>query len=264
MRRIVLTIAIAVLAVVGLSSIAIATSSGSPITRARLERSVTASFSNIYSQQATLLGHDGISPQSLDAKSMCDKGPGVSPSGPGTGWICLMSWKDPSVPMPSTGYGKFEVTVHTNGCYTVGSPSSLIGYQTITDAAGRTVNNPAYEYDACLNPHGDNTPTGVKFPSALTVTSTTATPDAHGHITVGLACATGLGGCSGTVTVTSSSAPVGTTPAPIGTAFFTMTEEAAENVPVTGTLPTDATQVTYTAHTTSGVAASPVTVSVQR
>ena len=256
MRRIIITFVIAILAAVGLGSVAIASSNGSAITQARLERSVVASFSNVYAQQAALLGHQGITPASLHAKAMCDKGPRVPQSGPGTSWNCLTSWTDPNVPMPPTGYGKLEVTVHSNGCYTVGSPSSLIGYQTLTDKRGRTVNNPAYEFDGCLDPNSSDTPTGVTFPSAVTVTSTTATPDPAGHLKVGLACGVGAGGCTGTVT-----ASVGT--AVVGTGSFAMTEQVTKNVAISGTLPADAKEVTYTVKTVHGVAPSPVTVPVQ-
>ena len=256
MRRTIITIVLALLAVVGLAAVAEATSTGSSITQPRLERSVAASFSNVYTQQAALLGHRGVTPGSLDAKAMCDKGPGVAQSGPGTSWICLMSWHDPNVPMPSTGYGKFELTVHSNGCYTAGAPSSMVGYQTITAADGRTVNNPAYEYDACLDPHSDNTPTGVTFPSALTVTSTTATLDASRHVSVALACATGAGGCAGTVTATADGRSIGSGP-------FKLTENATTEVPLPGAVPDGAKQVTYTVHSTAGVAPSPTTVPVQ-
>ena len=43
--------------------------------------------------------------------------------------------------MPPEGYGKFEVEVHSNGCYTAGGPSKLVGFQTITDTRGREVTN---------------------------------------------------------------------------------------------------------------------------
>ena len=33
-----------------------------------------------------------------------------------------MSWTDPKVPMPPEGYGKFELNVHSNDCYTAGGP----------------------------------------------------------------------------------------------------------------------------------------------
>lgn len=256
MRRIITTLVIALLAAIGLGGVAVATSGGSSITKARLEHSLTGSFSNVYALQAAVLGHQGVTPASLHAKAMCDKGPGVAQSGPGASWNCLMSWTDRNVPMPSSGYGKFELNVHSNGCYTVGSPSSLIGYQTLTDKRGRTVNNPAYEFDGCLDPSSDNTPTGVTFPSTLSVTSTTATPDAGRHITAGFACGVGAGGCQGTVTAT-----VGSTV--IGTGSFSMSEQATKNVAIDGTVPAGTPQVTYTVQTTKGVAPSPTTVKVQ-
>ena len=44
-----------------------------------------------------------------------------------------------------------------------------------------------------------------------------------------------------------------------------MTEEATTNLSIKGTLPADAKEVTYTVHTTKGVAPpSPATVPVQR
>lgn len=256
MRRIITTFVIAIVAAVALGGVAVATSGGSAITQGRLERSLTASFDNLYTQQAKLLGHRGITPASLHTKAMCDKGPGVAQSGPGTSWNCLMSWTDPNLPMPTTGYGKFELTVHSNGCYTVGSPSSLLGYQTITDKRGRTVNSPIYEFDGCLDPNAPSAPTGVTFPSALTITSTTATPSADRHIAASLACAVGKGGCSGTVTATAGSTVIGTAP-------FKLTEQATTNVRFPHPLPAGAKQVTYTVHESAGVAPSPATVPVQ-
>jgi hypothetical protein len=217
---------------------------------------VAASFSNVYTQEAALLGHRGVDPRSLHAQAMCDKGPGVAQSGPGTSWNCLMSWDDPSNPMPKTGYGKFELSVHSNGCYTVGSPSTLIGYQTITSARGRTVNNPAYEFDGCLDPSGDSSPTGVSFPSALTVTSTTAILDAQRHPGLDLACGVGAGGCSGSVTATAGGRS-------LGAVAFRLSEEATRHLTFTAPVPAGAQDVTFTVTTTAGVAPSPADLPVQ-
>jgi hypothetical protein len=257
MRRIILTFAVAIIAALGLGGVAVATSGGSTITVPRLDRAVAASFSNVYSQEAAIVGHQGVTPASMQAKAMCDKGPGATQSGPGTSWNCLMSWKDPSTPMPSTGYGKFELNVHSNGCFTVGSPSSLVGYQTITDTRGRTVNNPAYEFDVCLDPNTDNTPTGVTFPSALTITSTAAnvTPDRKAG--VDLACGVGAGGCVGTVTAQTD------TGVRLGTASFTMTEQATTHLTFPTAVPAGVKAITYTVTTTKGVAPSPSTLPVQ-
>ena len=165
MRRFIIS-ALAVLAVVVLvGGAAVAGSGGgSSVTRARLERSLPVAFAHLYVEHARLLGHD-VSAESLHAKAMCDKGGAVEADiGPGSNWNCLVSWKDPNDPMPPEGYGKFELDVHSNGCYTAGGPSKLVGYQTLTDTSGRVVTNPVSEFDGCFDPNGDNTPTGVVFP----------------------------------------------------------------------------------------------------
>lgn len=257
MRRTLFPIAAAALLVGGAGSVAVATSSGSAITKPRLESSVATTFDNVYSQEAALLGHKGVTPASMRTRIMCDKGPGVPQSGPGTSWNCLASWKDPSVPMPSTGYGKLEVAVHTNGCYTVGAPSTLVGYQTITDSRGRTVHNPAYEFDGCLNPHSDSRPSGVTFPSELKLTSTTAAVTSAGKAGIDLACGPGAGGCAGKVTASSGGTSLGSVP-------YDLAEQATTHLTFPGTVPAGAKDVDYTVHSRKGIEPSAATLPVQR
>ena len=59
--------------------------------------------------------------------------------------------------------------------------------------------NPVFEFDGCFDPHGDDTPTGVEFPSLLSVTSTTVTPDADGRVGLQVTCGTGQRRLRGTV-----------------------------------------------------------------
>jgi hypothetical protein len=147
---------------------------GSDVTRARLERNLPQTFSNLYVQQAKLLGHKGITVQSLHARAQCDKGgPDVPDRGPGADWICQMTWKDPTIPA-GTLPGKFEVTAHSNDCYTAGGPSKIVGQWTITDRRGRTVDNPVFEFDSCFDPHSSNAPTGVTVPTTPSTTPATA------------------------------------------------------------------------------------------
>jgi hypothetical protein len=148
MRRIIITLVLAVLAIGAAAVVSSAIGGGNSVTRARLERSFPTTFANQYVQQTALLGHPGITAASLKAHAMCEKGgPDMPDVGPGSDWICLVGWTDPNVPMPPEGYGKFEVTVHSNDCYTAGGPSKLVGFQTINDRRGRTVSNPADEFD---------------------------------------------------------------------------------------------------------------------
>jgi hypothetical protein len=153
------------LLVAAAAAVLLAGCGGSDVTRARLERNLPQTFSNLYVQQAQILGHKGITVASLHARAQCDKGgPKVADRGPGADWICLMKWNDPNVQLPD-GYGKFEVSAHSNDCYTAGGPSKLVGLQTITDTHGNDVNNPVFEFDACFDPHTSNVPTGVSFPT---------------------------------------------------------------------------------------------------
>ena len=259
MRRIIITLVLALVAIGAAAAVSSAIGGGSSITRARLERSLPAAFANQYVQQAALLGHKGITPASLNAQAMCEKGgPDMPDSGPGSDWICLVGWTDPNVPMPPEGYGKFEVTVHSNDCYTAGGPSKLVGFQTIDDHRGRTVNNPVYEFDGCFDPNGDNTPTGVSFPSVLQVTSTVLTVGPDGKTGVQVSCGAGDGGCTGILTVSEGSKTLRTVP-------YDMKEQATPTLTVPGALPVDVRELTFTFTPTSGVAPpNPTTVPIQR
>ncbi|CAN5361478.1 hypothetical protein BH11ACT8_BH11ACT8_03430 [soil metagenome] len=214
--RSVLTVLVALVVVVGVGFAAVAAgggSAGSSVTRARLERSLPVVFANLYAHQARLLGRTGITPASLHPAAMCDKGGATSADvGPGGTWVCLMSWTDPDVPMPAEGYGKFELNVHSNDCYTAGGPSKLTGFLTITDTHGNEVDNPVFEFDGCFDPNGDNTATGNSFPSVTQVLSTSLSLDATGRTDVQLSCGTGADGCVGTATLTDGSTTLGTAP----------------------------------------------------
>lgn len=172
----------------------------SPVTRPRLERSLPVSFANQYLQQAKILGHNGLTVQSLKARAQCDKGgPKVADEGPGADWVCFMDWQDPNIPIPD-GSAKFELNVRSNGCYTATGPTKLIGLRTITDTSGAFVDNPVFEFDTCFDPNGTNAPTGVTFPPAALVLPTgTVKPDAQGQISPALNCTVGPLGCSGSI-----------------------------------------------------------------
>jgi hypothetical protein len=248
MRRFVITVIAALAVVLAVSGAVLAgTGGGSSVTRPRLERSIATNFSNQYTAEARLLGHDGVTPASLDAQAMCDKGGAVEDDiGPGSNWSCLISWTDPNNPMPPEGYGKFETSVHSNGCYTAGGPSKLVGYQTITDTRGRVVTNPAYEFDGCFDPQGDNTTTGNEFPSLLGVTTTALLPDADRRISLQLSCGTGSTGCQGTVEAKAGSTSLGTVP-------FDLPEEQTANLHFPTPVPNGADSVDFSITVTKGV-----------
>ncbi|MEH3068932.1 MAG: hypothetical protein PGN15_13150 [Aeromicrobium erythreum] len=224
----------------------------------RLERSVSDVFAHQYERQARLLGHDGVSTASLHVRAMCERGgPDVPDVGPGSDWICLLGWTDPDVPMPPEGYGKVEVAVHANDCYTASSPSKLVGFQTIEDRHGRTVNNPVAEFDGCFDPAGDDTPTGVTFPSVLQVTSTAMARGHDGRASVQVSCGPGKGGCTGEMDVTVDRRVVARVP-------YRIAEQATPTLRLTSPLPAGATTVDLSFRSSVGaVPPSPVTLPVQ-
>jgi hypothetical protein len=259
-RRLVL-ISAAIVVVAGVAVGALASVSKSSITRARLERSLPETFSNLYVQQARLLGHKGVTVRSLHTKAQCDKGgAGVVDRGPGADWICLMTWHDPNIDETLLP-GKFEMNVHSNDCYTAGGPSKIVGLLAITDEHGNDVPNPVFEFDGCFNPTGSNRPTGVALtagttstptatPAALTLPNGTLDPDDLGHIRPRLACSAGEAGCAGSITARLAGRELGTAtyalaPGKTGTLVFTLpraTRPAAAPIvltvkPVIGTAP---------------------------
>lgn len=259
MRRVIITIAVALATLAGIGAVAVATGNGSTVTKARLERALPVVFAHQYAEQARLLGHSGVTVESLHPVAMCDKhGPDVADVGPGSDWICLMGWSDPNVPMPPEGYGKFELNVHSNDCFTAGGPSKLVGFQTMTDKRGAQINNPLFEFDGCFDPNGDNTPTGNIFPSVLNVASTILPVDAGGKVGLQVTCGTGAQGCAGTISAASGSAP-------LGTITYRLKEEATATLRVPAVVPADAKDVTFTFTPTVGMAPpSASTIALQR
>ena len=258
MRRTILIVLVALVAIVGLASAVTAGGSTSTVTRARLEKALPVVFANTYVDQAHILGRN-VTAASLHAKAMCDKhGPDVADNGPGGDWNCLMSWTDPQVPMPPEGYGKFELNVHSNDCFTASGPSKLTGFLTITDKHGKDVTNPLFEFDGCFDPNSDNIATGVFYPSLFAVTSPNLTPDGHGRTRVKATCGTGAQGCAGTVVATAGKVDLGTMP-------FKLKEEATGTLRLPVPLPAGAKEVTFTVLPTTGAGPpAPVAIPVQR
>jgi len=161
------------------------------------------------------------------------------------------------VPMPPEGYGKFELNVHSNDCYTAGGPTKLTGYLTMTDVKGREVTNPVFEFDGCFDPGSDDSPTRNSFPSLLGVTSTSVSPDSHGRATVQLGCGTGAEGCAGTVVATAGRRALVSRP-------FEMKEESTRTLVFPTPLRAGTGQVTFTVRPTTGAGpSSPASLPVQ-
>lgn len=261
MRRIIFTALIALVAVtvIVFGSAVLAGGHGSSVTRARLERSLPSTFANLYVEKSRLLGRDDLTPGSLHAEAMCDKhGPDVADVGPGGDWVCLIGWTDPKMPLPPEGYGKFELNVHSNDCYTATGPSKIIGFLTMTDRRGREVPNPVFEFDGCFDPNGNNAPTDVTFPSLLTITSTSVTPDSRGRVGLQVSCGAGSDGCSGTITAKAGGRDLGALP-------YSLREQSTGTLALPTPLPDSANEVSFHLQPATGIGpTSPVSLPAQR
>jgi hypothetical protein len=141
----VLGVLIALAVVIGLTAF------GSPdVTKARVEASLTPTFTNLYLQQQQLLGHPQVTAATMQASTSCDRGgPNVADTGAGRDWICMITWNDDT---GTQQQGKFELQVHSNACWTANGPAKTIGSFTITDTTGRDLPNPVNAFDGCFDP----------------------------------------------------------------------------------------------------------------
>jgi hypothetical protein len=81
----------------------------------------------------------------------------------------------------------------------------------LTDTKGREVDNPVFEFDACFDPEGDTTATGV-FEWVLNVASTSLLRRPDGTVDVQLVCGAGAHGCGGTIAASAGSTDLAASP----------------------------------------------------
>jgi hypothetical protein len=117
------------------------------ITRSRLQDDVGPTFRNMYVLQHRLLGQDTATPAELSAANCTKGGPRTPDQGPGDDWTCQVYWPVNGTLQTLT----YEVQVKATGCYTAQGPVSNVGQQYLHTADGRTVVNPLYAFDGCLN-----------------------------------------------------------------------------------------------------------------
>jgi ABC-2 type transport system permease protein len=140
-----LAVVVAVLAV-----LAVAGSVGpTPITAAKLQRSLATTFGNLVVLQQTMLGRHVPAGASLNVMPACRRRGVATPRrGPGDNWLCTVNVVTPSASQVPVNY---DVTVRPNGCYTAEGPPSFIGPATIRERGGRSSVNPLFQFDGCFD-----------------------------------------------------------------------------------------------------------------
>lgn len=134
----------------GTAALALTSCGASAITRPRVEAALLPTFTELYLQQADILGHTQVTRTSMAATDTCDKGgPRLPDEGVGADWICVIQWTDDQGVRQD---GTFELQVRSNSCYTATGPSRITGTVMIPDLHGVDVPNPVFEFDGCFDP----------------------------------------------------------------------------------------------------------------
>jgi len=144
-RRVAIAVAVVVLVAVG------ETIGPSPITPHRLDRSFASAFNRLVTYQQQLLGRSVPEGAALNAQPFCFRrsGGAAKKGGAGDDWTCRLF-----AGAPGTSQAlqiDYEVTVRPNGCYDASSPPGYIGGMRITAAHGRSVLNPLFRIQGCLD-----------------------------------------------------------------------------------------------------------------
>jgi hypothetical protein len=125
------------------------------VTGARLEDSITKTFSNLVGYQQQLLGRPVPPPSALLAYTTCGRATSDSANGPGGDWTCSVQVLTPAVTLTGATPGQvsvpYDVDVQSNGCYRAQAPPSIIGTKNLTAQDGRQVLNPLLTIYGCFS-----------------------------------------------------------------------------------------------------------------
>jgi hypothetical protein len=118
----------------------------SPITSARIEKSIASTFSNLVETQVSWVGLPPITAAEVKASARCIKLP---TGGVGSGeWVCTVIWMGPQ---GQSVRDAFDLFVGTDGCYMASLAGESLGGPILQAKDGRTVRNLLYAFDGCFD-----------------------------------------------------------------------------------------------------------------
>ena len=136
------------LVVVAFAVIAVVTpSTGSGITKEKLESSLATVFAHLYRLQADELNRPAVTEAQLGATAECVKGDNlVEQEGAGNDWRCVVSWHLPGV--EATGQAVYQLDVTPDGRYMSDGdgPKDVNGYYQVRTPNGDQP-NPLWQFD---------------------------------------------------------------------------------------------------------------------
>ncbi|MFE4971664.1 ABC transporter permease [Kitasatospora sp. NPDC056651] len=147
------TLAFAVAPLAGLlalttGAIAVATpSTGSGISRQKVQQTVATAFAHLYRLQTEQLHRPAVTEEQLRATAECHRGDGqVEPEGPGNDWRCVVTWHLPGTDAPGTAV--YQLDVASDGRVTADGdgPKEVNGYFLVRTPNGDAP-NPLWQFD---------------------------------------------------------------------------------------------------------------------
>jgi hypothetical protein len=134
-------------ALVVVAAVAASCCGSSPITSARLEPAIEATFANLVQVQVSWLGMRPMTASEFEVTASCRKLIAGGDSGAGE-WVCRLRWLGPNgQPLRDA----FDVSVATDGCYTATASGENLGGPSLKRSDGRDVRNLLYVFEGCFD-----------------------------------------------------------------------------------------------------------------
>jgi len=119
----------------------------SPITHARIETALSATFANLVHTQVSRLGLTPMSPSAFEVTASCRRITIGNEAGSGD-WMCTLMWQGPDrQPLRDT----YDLFVAADGCYLATVEGESLGGPTLKAKDGRPVKNLLYAFEGCFD-----------------------------------------------------------------------------------------------------------------
>ncbi|MFE7857476.1 ABC transporter permease [Streptomyces sp. NPDC057403] len=122
-------------------------STGSGITRDKVQRSTATAFAHLYRLQTEQLHRPAVTEARLRTTAACTKSDGQGAQrGAGNDWRCVVTWRLPGVPVP--GQAVYQLDVTSDGRFVADGdgPKEVNGYFLLRTPAGDAP-NPLWQFD---------------------------------------------------------------------------------------------------------------------
>jgi ABC-2 type transport system permease protein len=148
---------LAVLTAVCVAVVSVLTpATGSGITRAKLQASLSTTFSHLYVLQSAEMNHPAVTEAQMRTRSSCTKGGGTTltadtpTTGPGNDWRCIVFWHTPGTSF--VGQAIFQLDVAADGRYVADGdgPKEVNGSFQLRTADGDAP-NPLWQFDGLVD-----------------------------------------------------------------------------------------------------------------